>query len=135
SSRSLDDRVRLYAHRCFGFALYVGVQMAAWAAIVILTALSDNLATGLAVRLQSVAWLTQAAATISTSIVPATVTVINAIMPIIIKAITKLEKWDTERTVTYLLTIRMFMAKILNAFIQAISYLLLANPYLLAGDK
>ena len=59
--------------------------MAAWTAILLLTALSDNLATRLATRLQSVAWLTQAAATISTSIVPATVTIINAIMPIIIK--------------------------------------------------
>ena len=51
------------------------------------------------------------------------------------QAITKLEKWDMERTVTYMLTSRMFLAKILNAFIQALSYLLLANPYLLAGDK
>lgn len=59
--------------------------MAAWAGIVILTAQSDNLATGLAEQLQSVAWLTQAAATISTSIVPASVTIINAIMPVIIK--------------------------------------------------
>lgn len=52
-----------------------------------------------------------------------------------VQAITKLEKWDMERTVTYMLTSRMFLAKILNAFIQAISYLLLANPYLLAGDQ
>lgn len=59
--------------------------MAAWAAIIILTAESDNLATGLAQQLQSVAWISQAAAVISTSIVPAAVTVINAIMPIIIK--------------------------------------------------
>ena len=59
--------------------------MAAWAAIIILTAESDNLATGLAQQLQSVAWISQAAAVISTSIVPATVTIINAIMPIIIK--------------------------------------------------
>lgn len=40
-----------------------------------------------------------------------------------------------ERTVTYMLTIRMFLAKILNAFIQALSYLLLADPYLLAGEQ
>lgn len=59
--------------------------MGAWAAILILTAESDNLAIGLAEQLQSVPWLTRAAATISTSIVPATVTIINAIMPIIIK--------------------------------------------------
>lgn len=61
--------------------------MAAWAAIIILTAESDNLATGLAQQLQSVAWISQAAAVISTSIVPATVTIINAIMPIIIKVL------------------------------------------------
>ena len=61
-------------------------KMGAWAAIVILTAQSDSLATGLAKRLQSVDWLSRAASTISTSIVPASVTVINAIMPIIIKA-------------------------------------------------
>ncbi|CAM9507116.1 unnamed protein product, partial [Ectocarpus sp. 8 AP-2014] len=135
ATRSLDDKIWLYSYRCFGFALYVGVQMAAWAAIIFLTAESDNVASGLAQQLQSVAWISQAAAVISTSIVPATVTVINAIMPIIIKAITKLEKWDMERTVTYMLTIRMFLAKILNAFIQALSYLLLADPYLLAGQQ
>ena len=56
-------------------------------------------------------------------------------MCVLSQAITKLEKWDMERTVTYMLTSRMFLAKILNAFIQALSYLLLANPYLLAGDK
>ncbi|CAM9530445.1 unnamed protein product [Ectocarpus sp. 4 AP-2014] len=135
ATRSLDDKIWLYSYRCFGFALYVGVQMAAWAAIIFLTAESDNVASGLAQQLQSVAWISQAAAVISTSIVPATVTVINAIMPIIIKAITKLEKWDMERTVTYMLTIRMFLAKILNAFIQALSYLLLADPYLFAGQQ
>eukprot|EP00903_Cladosiphon_okamuranus_P018655 g17170.t1 len=135
ATRSLDDKIWLYGCRCFGFALYVGVQMAAWVAIIFLTAESDNLATGLAQQLQSVAWISEAAAVISTSIVPAAVTIINAIMPIIIKAITKLEKWDMERTVTYMLTIRMFLAKILNAFIQALSYLLLADPYLLAGEQ
>lgn len=60
--------------------------MAAWFAIVILTAQADNLASGLTEELQSVTWLAKAAATISTSIVPATVTIINAVMPIIIKA-------------------------------------------------
>ncbi len=51
------------------------------------------------------------------------------------QAITKLEKWDLERTVTYMLTIRMFLAKILNAFIQALSYMLLADPYLFASER
>lgn len=60
--------------------------MGAWAAIMILTAQSDSLAVVMAERLQSVGWLSRASSTISTSIVPATVTVINAIMPIIIKA-------------------------------------------------
>lgn len=46
-----------------------------------------------------------------------------------------MEKWDMERTVTYMLTSRMFLAKILNAFIQALSYLLLANPYLFANEQ
>ncbi|CAN0196172.1 unnamed protein product, partial [Pylaiella littoralis] len=135
ATRSVEDKIYLYSYRCFGLALYVGVQMAAWAAIIFLTAESDNLASGLAQQLQSVAWISQAAAVISTSIVPATVTIINAIMPIIIKVITKLEKWDMERTVTYMLTIRMFLAKILNAFIQALSYFLLADPYLFAGEQ
>ncbi len=60
-------------------------QMAAWAAIIILTAESDNLTSGLAQQLQSVAWISQAAAVISTSIVPAAVSIINAGMPVIIK--------------------------------------------------
>lgn len=72
-------------HLLCSFFLFL-LQMAAWAAIIFLTAESDNLATGLAQQLQSVAGISQAAAVISTSIVPATVTVINAIMPIIIKA-------------------------------------------------
>lgn len=75
----------LYFIRCRAFFLLLLLQMAAWAAIIILTAESDNLASGLAQQLQSVAWISQAAAVISTSIVPATVTIINAIMPIIIK--------------------------------------------------
>lgn len=61
--------------------------MAAWAAILYLTAQSDNVAEGLAEQLTHLKWLTNSAGTISASIVPAAVTIINAIMPIIIKVL------------------------------------------------
>ncbi|CAM9288208.1 unnamed protein product, partial [Discosporangium mesarthrocarpum] len=132
---SLDDKIRLYIHRMVGFSLYLVLQMSAWTGIIFLTAQADALANGLAEQLQAVSWLATASGTIATSIVPATVTVINAIMPVLIKAITKLEKWDTEKTVTYMLTTRMFLAKILNAFIQALGYMILANPFFIATDQ
>ncbi|CAM9811556.1 unnamed protein product, partial [Choristocarpus tenellus] len=134
-SRSLQEKIKLYICRVVGFFLYIGVQGSAWTGIIILTAQADSLVEGLATHLQSLSGLSRASGVIATSIVPAAVTIINAIMPTLIKAITKFEKWDTEESVTYMLTTRMFLAKILNAFIQALSYMLLANPYLLATDN
>jgi hypothetical protein len=78
---------------------------------------------------------------------------INAITPTIIKAITRFELWDSGETEVLVLLLRIFLTRMLNivslkvaalsvfmsgAFfqvIQAVSYQLLANPFLFTGTS
>ncbi|CAM9791921.1 unnamed protein product, partial [Phaeothamnion confervicola] len=135
AARTLQERVLLHLRRGTGMAVYLALLLAAWASIVYLTSKSTEMGEALEATVVQVGWLSSAGPVLASSIVPAAVAVINAIMPVLIKTITRFERWDSERFVTYLLTMRMYLAKILNAFLQALSYMLLANPYLLSREQ
>ncbi|KAG5189996.1 hypothetical protein JKP88DRAFT_176300 [Tribonema minus] len=132
ASRTLRQKALLFVRRCLGMVVYMALQLAAWYAIVLLTASSRALATWILNELAAVSWLKGFTSTLAVSIVPVGVTIINTIMPVFIKLITDIEQWDSAKTITYMLVTRMYLAKILNACIQAASYMLLANPYLIS---
>lgn len=133
ANRTLRDEIELYARRFVGMSSYIALQLFAWYTIIWLTSRSKSLSDELKILLSNTI-LHGLANNLAVSIVPVTVTVINTLMPIVIKAITNMEKWDSAKTITYMLTTRMYLAKILNAVIQAVSFMLLANPYLLASS-
>ncbi|CAM9091484.1 unnamed protein product [Chrysoparadoxa australica] len=133
AARTLRDRALLASRRFIGTLVYIVLQLAAWSLIIWLTSESQSLGQELQSSFESVEWLSGASEAIAASLVPAAVSVINGIMPVLIMKITNLEKWDREKTVVKMLTVRMYLAKVLNAFIQVLSFMLLANPYLMSG--
>jgi hypothetical protein len=113
ADRTRRERLQLAMRRVAGMLIYIGLQLAAWYAIVLLTSRSQTLGEELQQEVED--WgnsqLSSFAQTFSTSIVPAAVTVINAVMPVAIKKITTFERWDREKTVTYMLTTRMYLVR------------------------
>ncbi|OWY92326.1 hypothetical protein PHMEG_00038725, partial [Phytophthora megakarya] len=69
------------------------------------------------------------------SIVPAVVTVINAILPKLISFLTALEKWDDVGFAIKAMVTRLYLAKILNVLIQLFSFALLLDPLLLTSTQ
>ena len=59
---------------------------------------------------------------------------INTAMPILLNLITNLEKWDSRETVTHIVLLRIYISSTLNSLILAFTYLLLADPFLLASN-
>jgi len=68
-------------------------------------------------------------------IVPGSVTTINAITPTLYKHLTKFEKWDSGQFALNVLISRMYLSNVMNLLILALSYGLLADPFLLADDS
>eukprot|EP00644_Phytophthora_capsici_P011868 jgi/Phyca11/72776/gw1.12.677.1 len=68
-------------------------------------------------------------------IVPAVVTVINAILPKLISLLTAIEKWDDVGFAIKAMVTRLYLAKILNVLIQLFSFALLLDPLLLTSTQ
>lgn len=61
-------------------------------------------------------------------VVPASITVINMILPMVIKAVTLFERWDTPATRLKFESWRLFSLRILNIFILLVTYFQLLIP-------
>lgn len=117
--------LELYARRLAGSVVYLAVQIASYSAIVYLTVKSQEIQNGLQVG---------ALKSLSQFIVPAAVTAINSATPGLYKALTMLELWDSGQVQLNILLSRMYISNMMNLVILALSYALLADPFLFAGD-
>jgi len=111
--------------------IYIALLVSGWTSIIYLTAKSEELG----VQLREMADGNESILLFSDSVVPGFVTIINSALPIIIEKIVNFEKWDTEKMNIKQLLGRMYLAKILNVVIQAISYSLLADPFLFTTNS
>ena len=118
------DKVMLYLRRFVGFLLFLAFQSMMYALIIYLTINTAEVKT-------MVEDFNPALSTIAGSIPSIGVNIINGISPMVIELITGFEKWDRTQTLNYLLS-RMYIANMMNVLILGLSYMLLANPYLLA---
>ncbi|KAF4324491.1 hypothetical protein BBO99_00000179 [Phytophthora kernoviae] len=118
----------LYARRFIAFIFYTAIQAASWYLIILLTTQSSELQLKIA---------TDAAffAPYASTIVPAAVTVINAILPKLISLLTAIEKWDDVGFAIKAMVTRLYLAKILNVLIQVFSFALLLDPQLLTSTQ
>lgn len=99
-ARSRGQLAVLYARRGLSLVIYMAIQLAAWLSIVYLTARSQRLEDEVTTTLQhspKYRFLGGLSATIGVSIVPAVVSIINSVMPNVIKNLTNFEKWDGAR--------------------------------------
>ncbi len=123
-SRSRFELLVLYTRRFIASLLYVGVQAASFAAIVILTIYTESITE----------WLgTTPFKNFASALAPLALNVLNSISPPLMKAITDLELWDSGQMKLNVLLFRMYLSNILNTLILALSYLMLSDPMLLAN--
>ena len=127
-ARSNLKVLEIYARRFVALVVYLAVQLAAYSSIVYLTVKSQSIQNGLNVGLLK---------SLSAFIVPAAVTAINSVTPGIYKHLTTIELWDSGQVQLNVLLFRMYLSNMMNLLILAISYALLADPFLFAekGDK
>lgn len=123
-SRSRFDVFVLYLRRFIGLILYLAVQGASFIAIALVTIYTENITNAVA---------DQGFSSFSSIIAPLALNIINGAAPTLLKAITLLEKWDSGDFKVNILLARMFLSNIMNTLILAVSYLLLADPFLLAN--
>ncbi len=115
--RTKAQKAVIFSRRFLGFFLYIGFQAASWAIILALTTgrLSD--------------YMVSIPESLSSVLVPAVVTIINTIMPVLVTLVTSFEAWDRPGTKIRMLIVRTYLAKVLNAAIQVVSVHLLADPF------
>ena len=106
--------------------IYVAVQIASYSSIVYLTVKSQSIQNGLNIG---------ALKSLSAFIVPAAVTAINSVTPALYKVLTKMELWDSGQVQLNILLFRMYISNMMNLLILAISYALLADPFLFADNS
>ncbi|KAE8999854.1 hypothetical protein PR001_g8800 [Phytophthora rubi] len=127
-SRTKKQKYILYARRFVAFIFYMMIQAASWYLIILLTTQSSQLQLQIAARAAIFA-------PYASSIVPAVVTVINAILPKLISLLTTIEKWDDVGFAIKAMVTRLYLAKILNVLIQLFSFALLLDPMLLTSTQ
>jgi hypothetical protein len=126
-SRTRYELVILYTRRVVGMLLYFAVVFGSFAIIVYVTLYSNDIA-----RLaQNVPGL----GNFTSLIVPFILNVVNGAVPTLLQYITQFEQWDSAKTVTDLVLLRMYVSNVLNTLLLAVSYVVLADPFLLADQQ
>jgi hypothetical protein len=126
--RTRNERYALYARRAASFLLYIVIQATCWWVILMVTTQASQIQA-------SIARSAPLLAPYVSSIVPAAVTLINSVLPVVIGQLTALEKWDDVGFAIKAMVTRLYLAKVLNVLIQLVSYALLMDPYLFTGAQ
>lgn len=122
NSRTRWQKFLLFLRRSIGSLAYITLQASGWFIIIVLTTRSGELESILSSY-------SPALAPYAAGIVPAAVTLINAILPQLISFLTKFESWDDAGFAIKAMVVRLFLAKMMNVFIQLFSYVLLLDPF------
>ncbi len=125
-SRTNMQLLTLYCQRFLGLIAYLIIQCVTYTTIILLTIKSKQLQS----KLASYKFIK----TFASFVVPICVTAINALSPSLFKKITELESWDSGQTELNVLLLRMYISNMMNVFILALSFALLADPFLLADN-
>ena len=121
SSRSFRDKVKLLVRRILCMLIWLALQGGSLVGIIYLTLASSDIEK--AVRESGIG--------LTVDLVPIFVSVINAILPQIIIQVVKQMRFDREGKYIQYQVALIFITKTLNAIFQVLSYLLLADPFLM----
>ncbi|RYH29677.1 hypothetical protein EON65_07710 [archaeon] len=72
---------------------------------------------------------------IQSFIAPLLLSIISGVMPEIAKHITSFEMWDSSETNTSIMLVRVYLSNLVNVLLLLSSYMVLADPFLLAYDS
>mmetsp|Transcript_4778 Transcript_4778/g.9008 ORF Transcript_4778/g.9008 Transcript_4778/m.9008 type:complete len:814 (+) Transcript_4778:117-2558(+) len=125
--RTRGQLVVLYSKRFLVFILYCCIQVASYATIIWLTIKSESV--------QNFAKAIPVLRNLTDFIVPGAVTTINAMTPAMYKHLTRFEEWDSGQFALNVLILRMYLSNMMNLLILALSYSLLADPYMMTEDS
>ncbi|KAJ1437470.1 hypothetical protein B484DRAFT_477389 [Ochromonadaceae sp. CCMP2298] len=123
-ARSNLGLLAIYLRRTLGTLLYLLLVGASFTAIILLTVSAGAIAS----RSSRASGLKG----VGPFIVPAALNIINSLVPQVLQLISKLEGWDSARTELKFLLVRIYLSSELNTVILTLSFLMLADPYLLA---
>lgn len=122
--RTREENTKLLLRRIGGFFLYLSVLVASFTILIVVSINQKLIANTVTIP---------GLGNVGSFVPPLVLEVINALNPIVLRAITKLEKWDSGQTQFNLVLFRIYVASTLNVLVLAFSYLLLADPFLLAS--
>lgn len=126
-ARSRYQTFMVYARRSLGMVIYLAVLFASFCIILYVTLYSDYIAQ----NVKSIPGLRN----MQSFIAPLILAMISSAMPEISKALTSLESWDSAQTIHTLNLLRVYISSLLNTLLLVFSYLVLADPFLLANDS
>eukprot|EP01032_Pedospumella_encystans_P012745 gene12745-14720_t len=122
--RSRYESFVFIARRVLGIFLYLIVVSSSFSAIIYLTVYGSIISE----EAKSIPGVNN----IGTLIAPVALQFINAAVPVVLQAITLLEQWDSAQTELRFLLFRTYLSNTLNTLILTLSYIMLADPILLA---
>lgn len=127
-ARSRYELFFVYTRRTLGFMSFIIVVVASFTIILYVTVYGNTIAKFVAQA--NIPGLTTS--NVNSLIVPIILNVVNGALPTIFVFITKQEGWDASSTKTNLMMFRLYLASTLNGLLTVFSYLVLADPFLLA---
>jgi hypothetical protein len=130
-ARSRYELFFVYTRRTFGFLSFLITVVGSFTIILYVTIYGGNIAAFVARA--NIPGLTTS--NVNTLIVPLILNIVNSALPTILVFITEKEKWDASSTETNLMMFRLYLASTLNGLLTVFSYLVLADPMLLAHDS
>lgn len=127
-ARSPYETFIIYVRRSLGVFLFLVTVVTSFAIILYVTVYGNTVAAAIASL--HIPVLTQS--NVKSLIVPTILNLVNGALPPILSLITNKEGWDSSTTRTNLMLFRLYLASTLNGLLTVLSYLVLADPFLLA---
>jgi len=117
----------IYIRRAVGITLNILLIVIQWTGIVLLTLFSEKIT-----NLSALSFLGAQAALV----VPVAISIINAVLPFFTLKITVFERWDSTATAIQVELVRLYISRVLNAFIVAFQYVqLLTQNSISSGSE
>eukprot|EP01031_Cornospumella_fuschlensis_P025600 gene25600-30915_t len=127
-ARSQYQTFLLYSRRMLALIVYLLVLFASCALILYVTLSADYIA-------ESAGRIIPGGSNIQSFIAPLLLNLISGVMPEISKRITNFEMWDSSETNASIMLIRVYVSSLVNVLLLLSSYMVLADPFLLAYDS
>jgi hypothetical protein len=122
--RSQYETFVVYFRRSMGMVYYVLLVGTSFSVIIYVTIYSSTIAASAS----QISFLKNFTPFIVTIIL----NIINGATPTILQKLTEVEGWDSAQTVSNIVLLRLYISNLLNTLILAASYMVLADPFLLA---